>query len=83
MADKWVQERKDISNHVAIVNINTKEILALAVTDEKVHDGKMIKKLVKHVLNNNDTTTARRRRNKILHSFIGVGAYDLIRISNS
>jgi hypothetical protein len=33
--------------HVA-VDINTKEILALEVTDEKVPDGKIMKKLVKH-----------------------------------
>ncbi len=42
---------------------------------EKVHDCKMMNKLVKHVLNNN-TTTGRRRKNKILHSFIGDRAYD-------
>ncbi len=41
--------------HVA-VNIKTKEILALEVTDEKVHDRKMLKKLVRHVLNNTTTT---------------------------
>ena len=37
--------------HVA-VNIKTKEILALEVTDEKVNDGRMLKKLVNHVLDN-------------------------------
>ncbi len=60
------------------MNIKTKEILALEVTDEKVHDSKMLKKLVKHGLNNNTTTTitTTRRKNKILHSFIGDGAYD-------
>ncbi len=47
------------------------------MTDEKVHDGKMMKKLVKHILNNNNNnTTDRRRKNNILHSFIGDGAYD-------
>ncbi len=76
----WIQEGKGISNHVA-VNIKTKEILGLEVTDEKVHDGKMMKKLVKHDLNNNNTTS--RRKNKILHSFIGDGAYDLMRVLNS
>ena len=35
--------------HVA-VNIKTKEILALEVTDEKVHDGKVIKQLIEQVL---------------------------------
>ncbi len=35
--------------HVA-VDIKTKEILALEVTDEKVHDGRIMKKLVEDVL---------------------------------
>jgi hypothetical protein len=39
------------------VDIKTKEILALEVTDEKVHDGKMLKKLVNSVLDNSTTTT--------------------------
>lgn len=42
MSEKWnVQNRKKgyLKIHVA-VNIKTKEILALEVTDEKVHDGK-------------------------------------------
>ena len=34
--------------HIA-VNIKTKEILALEVTDEKVHDSKMLKKLINQV----------------------------------
>ena len=48
MNEKWnVQNRKGyLKIHVA-VDIKTKEILALEVTDEKVHDGKMLKKLVK------------------------------------
>ena len=35
--------------HIA-VNIKTKEILALEVIEEKLHDSKMLKKLVNHVL---------------------------------
>ncbi len=38
--------------HVA-VDIKTKEILALEVTDEKVHDGKVMKQLIEQILNNN------------------------------
>ncbi len=34
------------------VNIKTKQILALEVTDEKVHDSKVLKNLVEGVLNN-------------------------------
>ena len=53
MDEKWnVHNRKGyLKIHVA-VNIKTKEILALEVTDEKVHDGRMLKKLVNHVLDN-------------------------------
>ncbi len=70
MQDKWdVKNKKGyLKIHVA-VNIKTKEILALKVTDEKVHDGKVMKNLVEGVLNNN--------RNVKIKSFIGdAGAYD-------
>ncbi len=54
MQDKWdVKNKKGyLKTHVAI-NIKTKEILALEVTDEKVPDGKVMKNLVEGVLNNN------------------------------
>ena len=54
MQDKWnVKNKKGyLKIHVA-VNIKTKEILALEVTDEKVHDGKVMKNLVEGVLNSN------------------------------
>jgi hypothetical protein len=45
------QERLSKDTYVA-VNIKTKEILALEVTDGKVHDGKVMKNLVEGVLNN-------------------------------
>ncbi len=76
MSYKWGSRKKSyLKIHVATVNIETKEILALEVTDEKVHDSKMMKKLVKHVLNN--TATAKRRRKNKHHFFIGNGVYDL------
>ncbi len=72
---QWMQDKWDVKNkkgyylkiHVA-VNIKTKEILALDVTDEKVHDGKVMKNLVEQVLNNN--------HNIKIKSFLGDGAYD-------
>lgn len=78
MDKKWkVQNRKGyLKIHVAI-NIKTKEILALEVTDEKVHDGRMLKKLVNHVLDGSTTTT--RGPNKMvikIKSALGDGAYD-------
>ena len=53
------------------MNIKTKEILALEVTDEKIHDGKLLKKLVNQVLNSS------RERNTIkIKSVLADGAYD-------
>ncbi len=79
MSYKWGSRKKGhLKIHVDLVNIKTKEILELEVTDEKIHDSKMLKKLVKHILNNDNNS-----RNKIPHSFIGDGAYDLIRVLNS
>ncbi len=49
MQDKWdVKNKKGyLKIHVA-VNIKTKEILALKVTDEKVHDSKVMKNALLH-----------------------------------
>jgi len=51
MSDKWHKQNKKgyLKIHVA-VDIKTKEILALEVTDEKIYDNRMLKKLVNHVL---------------------------------
>jgi len=73
MDEKWnSQNRKGyLKTHVA-VNIKTKEILALEVTDEKVHDGKMLKKLVNQVLDSSS-----REPNTIkVKSVLADGAYD-------
>jgi hypothetical protein len=69
MQDKWNLKNKKgyLKIHVA-VNIKTKEIIALKVTDEKVHDGKVVKQLIEQVLNDN--------HNVKIKSFIGDGAYD-------
>src|SRR5215210_8378088 len=56
MADKWnIKNKKKgyLKIHVA-VNTKTREILALEVTDERVHDGKVMDKLIEHVLKSND-----------------------------
>ena len=69
MQDKWKAEKKSyLKIHVAVVNIKTKKILALEVTDEKVHDGKDIKQMIEQVLNNN--------HNIKIKSLLGDGAYD-------
>src|SRR6185437_4097237 len=71
---QWMDEKWNVLNrkgylkiHVA-VSIKTKEILALEITDEKVHDSKVVKNLVEGVLNNNPGVK--------IKSFIGDGAYD-------
>jgi len=74
MSEKWNKQNKSgyLKIHVA-VDIKTKEILALEVTDEKVHDGKMLRKLVNHVLDSSNS----RGPNKIkIKSVLADGAYD-------
>ncbi len=57
MHEKWNTKNKKkgyyLKIHVA-VNIKTKEILALEVTDEGVHDGKVMDKLIEHILKSNN-----------------------------
>lgn len=69
MQEKWHIKKKKgyLKIHVA-VNIKTKEILALEVTDEKVHDGKVMPKLIEPILKNNN--------NIIIKSALGDGSYD-------
>ena len=67
--EKWQLKKKKgyIKIHIA-VDIKTKEILALEVTDEKVHDGKIMPKLIEHILENNN--------NIKIKSALGDGSYD-------
>ena len=80
ISDKWHKQNKKgyLKIHVA-VDIKTKEILALEVTDEKVHDGKVLEKLVNQVLDGSTMTTTARGPNKMvieIKSALGDGAYD-------
>jgi len=73
MADKWnIKNKKKgyLKIHVA-VNTKTREILALEVTDERVHDGKVMDKLIEHVLKSNDKGHAIK-----IKSVLADGAYD-------
>jgi len=71
MDEKWnTQNRKGyLKIHVA-VDIKTRKIIALEVTDEKVHDVKMLKKLVNHVLDSREPNTVK------IKSVLADGAYD-------
>jgi hypothetical protein len=59
MSDKWHKQNKKgyLKIHVA-VDTKTKEILALEVTSEKVHDSIMLKKLVNHVLDSSSGSSS-------------------------
>ena len=74
MSEKWNKQNKRgyLKIHVA-VDIKTKEILALEVTDEKVHDGKILRKLVNHVL---DSSNSRGPHKIKIKSVLADGAYD-------
>lgn len=58
MSDIWNTQKKGyLKIHIAVNIKKTKEILALEVTDEKVHhDSKMLKKLVNQVSSFKDQT---------------------------
>jgi transposase len=68
LRDKWFVKKKGyLKIHVA-VNVKTKEILALEVTDEKVHDGKMMCRLVDCMLKQNNAVN--------IKTVLEDGAYD-------
>jgi hypothetical protein len=71
MQEKWHIKKKKgyLKIHIA-VNIETKEILALEVTDEKAHDGQIMPNLIEYILK-------RKSNNDIkIKSALGDGAYD-------
>ncbi len=73
MMDKWNTQSKSKKGYLKIhipVNIKTKEILALDITDEKVHDGKEMKTLVERVLERNNSS------NYKIKTVLTDGAYD-------
>ena len=63
MIDKWqVKKKGNLKIHIAI-NITTKQILSIEVTD-----GKVMPKLIEHILNSNI--------NIKIKSVVGNGSYD-------
>jgi hypothetical protein len=71
MQEKWHIKKKKgyLKIHIA-VNIKTKEILALEVTDEKAHDGKIMPRLIEHILKRNGNNNIK------IKSTLGDGSYD-------
>jgi hypothetical protein len=70
MRDKWKAGKKEgyLKIHVA-VNVKSKKILSIKVTDEHVHDSKPLPELVDSILKSDGMTTA-------IGKLFGDGAYD-------
>ena len=69
MKDKWnVRTKGYLKIHVA-VNVKSKKILSIKVTDEHVHDSKPLPELVDSILKSDGMTTA-------IGKLFGDGAYD-------
>jgi hypothetical protein len=72
MQDKWnVRKKGYLKIHVA-VNVMTKKILSMKVTDEHVHDSKALPELVGDIIKSNSTTTTAIVVGKVFAD----GAYD-------
>ena len=70
MRDKWnIKKKEYLKIHIAI-NIKTKKILAIEVTDEHVHDSKALPKSVNDVLKSDNITLI------TMGKLIADGAYD-------
>ena len=68
--DKWnVRKKGYLKIHVAI-NVKTKKILSIKVTDEHVHDSKALPELVENIIKSDNVTVA------IGKLFADDGAYD-------
>jgi Transposase DDE domain len=68
LRDKWnIRKKGYLKIHVA-VNVKTKEILSFEITDEKIHDGKVMDKLVEHILKSNNNIN--------IKSVLADGSYD-------
>ena len=66
MREKWdVRKKGYLKIHIA-VNIKSKKILSMKVTDEHVHDSKALPELVENII----------KSNKIISKLFGDGAYD-------
>jgi hypothetical protein len=69
MRDKWhIKNKKGyLKIHVA-VNVETKKILSMKVTDEHVHDGKVLPELVENIIKSGDMVS--------IGKLFGDGAYE-------
>ena len=57
MREKWnVRKKGYLKIHIA-VNIKSKKILSIKVTDEHVHDSKVLPELVENIIKSNNVTS--------------------------
>ncbi len=68
MRDKWnVRKKGYLKIHIA-VNVKTKKILSIKVTDERVHDSKQLPELVENTIKSDNVTA--------IGKLFGDGAYE-------
>ena len=66
MREKWDVRKKGYLKIDIVVNIKSKKILSMKVTDEHVHDSKVLPELIEDII----------KSNKIIGKLFGDGAYD-------
>ncbi len=70
MKDKWnVKKKGYLKIHIVAVDVKSKEILSMKVTDEHVHDSKALPELVNDIIKSDNVTT-------IGKLFADYGAYE-------
>jgi hypothetical protein len=73
--EKWrVKKKGYLKIHVA-VNVKTKKILSIKVTDEHVHDSKALPELIENIIKSEDMSTTTTTTTAIGKLF-GDGAYE-------
>jgi uncharacterized protein with FMN-binding domain len=73
--EKWrVKKKGYLKIHVA-VNVKTKKILSIKVTDEHVHDSKALPELIENIIKSEDMSTTTTTTTTIGKLF-GDGAYE-------
>ena len=72
MREKWhIKNKKGyLKIHVVAVNVKSKKILSIKVTDEHVHDSKALPELVENIIKSDSVTTT------AIGKLFGDGAYD-------
>jgi hypothetical protein len=76
MNEKWdVRTKGYLKIHVAI-DIKTKKILSMKVTDEHVHDSKMLPELVDNIIKSEDMSTTTTTTTTTTGKLFADGAYD-------